>query len=308
MSESALRRVMAAVVVLGLVYLGVQLLGGGDEGGPLTDDPVTTRFLQPVRAEGVTAIRVRRPELSLDLSREDGGWAVNEYGADTTTVRHFLRALREAEVQELSSRNPRNHPAVGVAADSSWTLRVVTGTDTTPLLHVGREGPYERSLYVRVDGDDRVYLLQSRLRSLLGAELIQWREKRVTAVDTSRVAEIDVRRRDGSYRLRRSPDGWRVDGEPVSPSTVRGLLEELHGMDAYAFASDTSVMGEPTRSVDALDARGDTLGWIRAAPATSGEDWVVRSYRGDGAIYRVDRGRMDRLSPAEDSLLAPPGG
>lgn len=308
MSEAALRRVIAAVAVLGVLYLGIRWIGGDDGDGPPTDDPVTVRFLEVVRADSVTSFRIRRPELRLDVARGDGGWRVNRYGADTATVGHFLRSIREARVEELASRNPANHPALGVVGDSSWTVRVVTGRDSTPLVHVGQDGPYPGSAYVRIDGDDRVYLIRGGIRSALVGELIKWRAKQVAAVDTARVAEIRVQRSGESYRLRRSTDGWRMGGAPASRDAMARLLGELHDMEAYAFATDTGDMEAPTRRIQALDARGDTLAWIRAAPGSSGPDWLVRSSRGEGAVFRVDGARMERVSPPGDSLAAPAGG
>ncbi len=308
MSETALRRILAVVVVLGAVYLGIRWFGAGEEGGTPTDDPVTARVLEPARQGSVTAVRIRRPELDLDVARGSDGWRVNRYGADTVTVGHFLRSLRETEVRELVSRNPRNHPELGVASDSSWTLRVAMGTDTTPLLHVGREGPYDRSLFARIAGDDRVYLLHGGLRSALAGELIQWREKVVAAVDTSEAAGVDVRRPDGSYRLRRDGGTWTLDGAPASGPALEELLAGLHESRAYAFAGDTGAMGQPVRAVEVLDARGDTLAWVRAAPASTGSDWLARSSRGDGAVFRVAEEVMDRISPHPDSLRPDAGG
>lgn len=307
MSEAALRRVIAAVAVLGLLYLGIRWIGGDAESGPLTDDPVTTRFLEPVRAGDVRAFRIQRPELALDVGRRPDGWRVNQYGADTATVGYLLRSIREARVAELVSRNPENHPALGVARDSSWTVRIETSRDTTPLLHVGKSGPYPNSVYVRIDGDDRAYLLRGRLRSALAGEMIKWREKQVAAVDTSRVVEIHVRRSGERYRLRRGEDGWRLDGTAASRAVVERLLGELHDMEAYAFATDTGAMGEPTRWVEALDARGDTLAWIRATREGAVDNWLARSSRGEGAVYRVEADRMRRISPPRDSLAAAGG-
>lgn len=308
MSETALRRVLAVVVVLGTVYLGIRWFGSGEEGGTLTDDPVTARVLEPARQGSVTAVRIRRPELDLDVARGGDDWRVNRYGADTVTVRHFLRSLREAEVRELVSRNPRNHPGLGVASDSSWTLRIAIGPDTTPLLHVGREGPYDGSLFARLDGDDRVYLLHGELRSALAGELIQWREKVVVAVDTSEAAGVDVRRPEGAYRLRRDGGAWTLDGAPVPGPALEEVLAGLHETRAYAFAGDTGAMGEPVRTVEVLDARGDTLAWVRAAPASTGPDWLARSSRGDGAVFRVTDEVMERISPHPDSLRPDSGG
>ena len=138
--------------------------------------------------------------------------------------------------------------------------------------------------------------------------MVQWRDKTVAALDTARIRQVLVRRPEGLYRLLRDAGGWTVDSLPVDTAAVRRLLSGLRQMEGFAFASDTGAFTTPTREVVALAAPGDTLGWIRATPSDAGGSWLVRSHRSRGAVYRVDDGPVNRVSPPRDSLAPVSGG
>lgn len=306
MSERALRAVLGVVAALVVAYLAISWLGG-EEQQTAGDDPVSA-VLAGVGDSTVRAIRIRRPDLSVDLVRRAEGWRANEFEADTAAISHLLETVRGASVAEIVSRNPENHPSLGVTLDSAWRVRFVAESDSTPPLLVGGDGPYDPSAYVRLEGDDRVYVLRGSLRSVLGGEMVQWRDKTVAELDTARIRHVLVRRQEGLYRLRREGDGWTVDSLPADTAAVRHLLGGLRQMEGFAFASDTGAFTMPTREVVALAAPGDTLGWIRATPSKAGGSWLVRSHRGHGAVYRVGHGPVNRVSPPRDSLTPGSGG
>lgn len=306
MSERALKTVLGLVAALVVAYVAVSWMAGGEEGAA-GEDPVSL-VLAGVSDSTIRAIRIRRPDLHVELVRTAGGWRANEFEADTAAISHLLETLRGASVGELVSRNPENHPSLGITRDSAWSVRFVEASDSTPRLLVGEAGPYDPSAYVRLEGDDRVYVLRGGLRSVLGGEMVQWRDKTVAGLDTARVREVLVRRAEGPYRLRREAGGWTVDSLPADTAAVRRLLGGLHRMEGFAFASDTGAFTTPVREVVAVAAPGDTLGWIRASPSKAGGSWLVRSHRGRGAVYRVGDGPVNRVSPPRDSLVAGSGG
>lgn len=306
MRERTLWWLLGAVAVLGLLYLAVVWYGGETEtSGP---DPVSA-VLATVREGEVREVRIRKPDLSLNVVRHQGNWRVNGLDADTATVGHLFRTIRESRVAELVSNNAENHPALGVSADSALRVRFLVGDDTTPDLLVGNTGPYQPSAYVRVADVEQVYVLRGRLRAILAGAEVMWRDKTVAAVDTAAVTEVRVRRDEGSYTLRRGPDGWSLaSGGSAAPEAVGRLLGSLVDLDAYAFSSDSAAVEESVREVVVLDGAGDVLTWIRAVPSEAGGSWLARSARGGDVVYRVADDRLERVSPPRDSLTAPPGG
>lgn len=306
MRERTLWWLLGVVAVLGLLYLGVMWYGGEAEtSGP---DPVSA-VLATVREGEVREVRIRKPDLTLDVVRRQGSWRVNEFDADTATVAHLFRTIRESRVAELVSSNAENHPTLGVSVDSALRVRFLVDDDTTPELLVGNMGPYQPSAYVRVEDGERVYVLRGRLREVLAGAEVMWRDKTVAAVDTSAVAEVRVRRDEGGYTLRRGPDGWSLaSGGSAAPEAVGQLLGSLVDLDAFAFSSDSAAVEEPVREVVVLDGGGDVLTWIRAVPSEAGGSWLARSARGGDAVYRVAADRLERVSPPRDSLTAPSGG
>src|SRR5204862_5169840 len=110
-----------------------------------------------IRPDQTATFRIAGRMETLVLSRAGDGWTVNGYPADTAAVSHFWRVLSESRVAEVAASNPANHRRLGVAEDSTTTLELRRKDGGLTRLLLGKSGPVERSVYLRLPGDDRVY-------------------------------------------------------------------------------------------------------------------------------------------------------
>lgn len=307
MTETTLRRVLAAVAVLAVGYGAVVLIGGSDEGdGP--GGPVVEAMARAAGA--LDSVRIEGGGDTVALRRVDGGWRVDGHPADTARVGSLERALgAEASSVELASRNPENHAGMGV--DSASARRVVlspAGGEPVRLL-VGDEGPGGSGVYVRTPESASVYLVPGDLGRLARQDRQRWRDRTVTAVDTGRARTIRVRRGDTAYALRRGDGAWRLDGGPADSARVDRLLSDLAGLEADGFAPDTATVEPADRSVTVLGSgASDTL--TRVLMRRTGGDDRSRYHarvRGRPGVLELSAARADRLAPPRADL-APDGG
>lgn len=301
MSERTLKGILVALAALVLLYAAVQLAGrlggGGDsEGG------VLAAFLERARPEAVEEVVLVREADTLHLRREDGRWLVNGYEADTSQVRRFWQTLEEATPGDLVARNPANHERLGVTDEKALRLVLHRPGGEEDTLLVGEPGPGWTNAYVRLPGQDEVFLLRGDLRSHLTRGLTQWRNRLIVALDTTLVRRLTIHRDGKEYTLRRDTTGWRMGADSVTASRVRSLLGELAMLQATDFAPDTFVFPASERSLVARGESDDTLAALDFAKG-EGVDWWVR-LRGRETVYRLSSWRTDRLTPA-DTLLRP---
>lgn len=298
MSERALKGVLALVALVLLGYGAVTFVDRFAGGGP--EDPVS-RFLRGVRPESVRNLRIAAPAETLRFVRRSGGWEVNGYPADSSAVSRLLEMMETAEVDALVSRNPRNHPAMGVTADSARALTVEPTSGEGRLLYVGRRGPVSRSAFARVEGADEVYLLRGFRRDALTRDLDRWRDKTLVRVDSSEVGSVGFRRDERRYRLVRAEAGWEVDGAPADSGAVVSLLEALRETRGFAFAPDTVQVESPQRELVVRTRRGDTLVSLRLQQRREGGAYdVARS--GSEEVWKLGSTDADRLVPTWTSL------
>ena len=140
MSEKALKALVGTLTGLVLIWLLVTFLPQG-EGGAGSASPTLSSFFDGVTPEGVSGVLFQGPEdaARVELRRMEGRWMVNGFRADSGAVERFWEALQGATLGDLVASNPDNHPRMGVAADSAWTLEIEMGEETRALL-VGKGG------------------------------------------------------------------------------------------------------------------------------------------------------------------------
>lgn len=303
MKESGLKKLLGLLGALLLVYAVVALTDRGLEdeeghGGPVAE------ALAAVRVDSLRSVTLVHRADTLRLRRKGDDWRMDGHAADEGAVEFLQSAVSEATVAELASRNPANHPSLGVSPDSARTLVLEEAGGRTTTLLVGHRGPYSSTAYARAPGSDEIYLVEGDLRRAVARRPDQWRDKVVARVDTARVGRLVVEREDDGYTLERSDTGWRLDGSPAKGPEVRRLMGHLVDLEGVAVLADSGRLPRPRRRVVALTAGGDTLAEVRLEPL--GEE-PRSGYRVTGpalpGVYELESYVADQLAPERESVL-----
>jgi hypothetical protein len=215
----------------------------------------------------------------------------------------LLDALSEAEMGDLVASNPQNHGRMGVSSDSAATVTLRVGGSTRSIL-VGRSGPRYGTAYARLPDEDPVYLLDGDLRTHVVRSLDEWRNRTMVAIDTARVARVEVERDSGSYVFVRTDSSWTLaDGSAAARTAVDGVLSELARLVASGFvAGGDSIAGlEPASTTRAYSEAGEVLAEITIGSGT-GDRWARTST--DDYLYRVSSFRAGRVAPSEETARA----
>jgi hypothetical protein len=300
MSERALKALFGTVVGLCLLWLVISFLPGGNR-GPGGPSGALAEFFDGISPENVSAIRFLDPGNGgqVELSREGGQWYVNGFRTDSANLARFWEAMDGAKVGDLVASNPENHSRMGVAADSALTLEVETPVGFRSLL-VGNPGARYGTAFIRLPSENDVHLLEGNVRPQVTRSLDDWRNKRVSTVDTAGVSRIEVERKEGGFILERSDSLWILeDGTQATAATVRGILGEMARLDASGFYEPDDSLTTTGGSVRALDEEGN-LRLILEMGSGEGDRWV--RVAGDSITYRVASWRAGRLLPGLDQV------
>jgi len=277
--------------------------GGAGNGAAGSGVQALLASIDTGRAERILLTGAEEP---VELARQGGRWTVGGHDADSTLVGRFLRALASASVDGLAATNPANHARMGLAPEEADTLRVVTTDGEERTLLVGHAGPRTGTVFVRLPGEDEVWVVEGDLRAHVGREADGWRDRHMLAVDTGTVRALEIVHEGDRIRVEREDSTWTfAGGEAVAPTVVRDVLSELSDLVASGFlAEGDSLAAEPELgSVTALGVGGEMLARVRVG---SGESARWARVEGDPALYRVTRFRAERLVPSRERLR-PPG-
>ena len=299
MSEQALKRLVGVLVVVTGLWVVAELVSNGS--GSIAASGEMARFFEEVEASGLEAVEIVSQGDTIALWRAESGWAVNGFPADSAVVERFLAEIAEAEVGDLAATNPANHARMGVSADNAAEVRFVAEEDDRTLL-VGDAGRRFGTVYARLPGEDRVYLVEADLRTHVRRALDPWRDRVMVSVDSAAVARIEVERDGGAYALVRGDSLWTVEGDgEASQTAVRGILSELSRMVASGFVAEGDSIGAlpPASTTRAFTADGELLAEVTVGEG-SGDRWA-RSTRTD-YVYRVSAFRAGRVAPSPEDV------
>jgi len=303
MKERTLKQLVGALAVVAALWAVFTLLSGrGDGGGAIAATGRIAAVFDGVDAGSVGAVRLTRPEGDLEIVSIGGGWTVNGFAADSGAIARFLEVVGEARIGDLVASNPGNHARMGVSADSARALEMDVAGGTRTLL-VGKEGPRAGTSYARLPDEDEVYLLEASLQSYLGRALDNWRNRRMVAIDTSRVTRIAVRRDGATAELARGEGGWSfADGSEAVADQVQEILGQLGGglvASRFVYDDDPIAEVEAGGGTVAYSVSGEVLAEVTIGGG-SGDRWATAA--GDSVRYRLPSFRVDMITPEPESL------
>lgn len=263
MSERALRMVVIVVAGLVLVYAASAMFARSSSTGDGSMEGALADALAGVRDAELVAVRVHRPDgEQLELNRAASGWTVGGYAADSAAMDRFETALAEASIVQLAAVNPVNHERLGVDS-TAFTLELEDAGGAVITLLVGETGSTAGTVYVRLPEQDETFAVSADLRTPVARSAYDWRDRTIVHVDTAAVARIAITRAGATYALERADSSWQLDGDAAADAAVNGILAELADLQAQGFAPEGTELGEPERTLTALDTQGTTLAEIR---------------------------------------------
>jgi hypothetical protein len=299
MSAAVLRRIaLTLLIALGL-WGALALLQRGRR-----DDPGRL-VMSPLNLPTVERVVLARPNDTITLARDSGGWTANGFRADTMLVHEFLAALGDSSSRsELVAQSAASHARLGV--DSAVGRHLVISAADQPVvdLWLGSRGPDFEGFYTRRAGQEAVYLLRGRFMEQTAKSVSDWRDKRVATVLPEQVARVEVTRGKTHWRLSRNGRVWQLDRTPADSTKVRRYLGHFEDLRALGFPQgaegDSARFDPPDRTVTLFDSAGTRLLALAFDSTVSGFFWARA---GAGApIVRFDVRTVDATTPDAGAL------
>jgi len=204
------------LVIVLLILIGILLIVANPFKGP-TRSSAEGGYLFPGLHTGEPAVITVDGSNDLSLWIKDGEWLVRgageplEYPADTAGVNRALRVALAARDREKISTNPAKRSIFEV--DSTGTFVRILDPDSTELaaFYIGKAGADYAMNYVRLDGEDAVYMVGERIKSQFDRPWNGLRKMTVLKVDKDEIARIDiVRESDTVTYQRQDDDSWAI--------------------------------------------------------------------------------------------------
>jgi hypothetical protein len=297
-----LKRLLGALGAVAAIWLVVFFVSNreGGEAEEITG-PIAT-FFEGADSVSLSTVRFSmRPQDSVVLRNVGGVWEVSGFRSDSGAVSRFFQTLGSSQVVSIAATNPENHGRMGVYPDTAAYMELEQGGSTRRIF-IGVEGPRPGTVYARLPDEDAVYLLDSGIRSYVFRHLDDWRNRRMLALDTTRIDRIIVQRDGESATLVRDSVWMLADGGAANARTVENMMRELSGgLVASRFVAPTDSIGMlPVGGTTTVyDESGAQLARVTVGSGT-GDRWATAE--GDSVRYRIPPFRVDAIVPRVATL------
>jgi hypothetical protein len=217
------------------------------DAGPAADVVFTQLTVQ---AKGATAT----------LELQEDTWRLTSpvmAAADPWAVEGIISQLQAAKFKATAAEAPTDadlekyglkSPVFTVSArayvpDASGGGKDDPARQQTVTLYGGIENPFDGSVYVRREGDPRVYSADGSVRYSLEKDLYALRDKELFGLDEALLKTVEVTAKAGAYTLERDTDkSWRLTkptAQRADVDRVKKLLQALRGQRALSFPTDS---------------------------------------------------------------------
>jgi hypothetical protein len=242
-----------------------------------------SRAIFKLKAPDANKIEIVRGNETLELERIGGNWKFTkprDYPADTDAVTAMLNTLDTARVVDFVSDAHPDLTKYGLAHPSLTITLYAPDNVPAETLRFGFKQPEASSnATYALSGDPKsnpAYTLTNDVFAAINKSFDDLRDKTVMHFDPAKVASVTFVGGPVNETLqRRGADKWTVTAVGKTAAAelpvVQSLLDQLHNLKATRIVEDP--MGDPshygmvspTVTITALDAKGQTLGQLRAS-------------------------------------------
>ena len=202
------------------------------------------------------------------LVKEGGVWVVQlrdnrKAKVDNTQVSQIFDALTDMKATMLASRTPDKWAEYEV--DTTGTRVVITEGNEDKEIIIGKmnfkQGTRSMETYVRVKGEDDVYLVPGFLDPMFNKGTEDWRNKKIVSGNKDEWTQLSFSLPESNYELVQQDSVWMIDGQQVDLASVDSYLSELSRTTGTAFADDVdaATLGTPQYNLVITDKAGDKI-------------------------------------------------
>jgi hypothetical protein len=273
----------------------------------------TTTKILSIPADGVQEVRLKNPQQTIDIKRENGKWTMTQpqpLPADNDTTTTLVSALSSLNADTVVEAKAADLAPYGLKAPTVDVKVTEKGGKTDDLL-IGDETLKGDASYAKLANDPRVFTIASYVKNNIDKSPNDLRDKRLMTFDSDKLTRVDLepagkpevefgKNSDGWQILKPRPlraDGGTVDSLVSNLKDVRMDLSEEPDKAEKAFAASTKVASatitDPSGN-QTIEVRKDKDNYYAKSSAVAGIYKVSADF-GKGLDKNLDDFRNKKL-------------
>ncbi len=207
-----------------------------------------------LKSEDVEKISLKKDNETLNFTKDDKGeWMISqplEAKADNFEVNQLAENFSDLRIERVVEKENADLKKYEIP-QKEVTLWLKGSAQPIKVL-IGMENPLDNTYFAQKEGDPRVVLLSSTLKSTFDKKLLDFRQKDIFKFETADVKNIKLQAKDTNWEAQKKDDEWFFD-KPLralaKENKITNLLDTLSNMKAKEFISED-------KQLDALKKAG----------------------------------------------------
>jgi Domain of unknown function (DUF4340) len=236
-----------------------------------------------LKQEDISKIEIKKKGgEELDLAKGDGGkWQITApqpLGADQEAVGSLLSTVSSLNSDRLVDDKAADLSQYGLAAPS---LEIdVTAKDAKPQkLFLGDSTPAGNAVFVKLEGDPRVFTIASYNKSSIDKTANDLRDKRLLTLDFDKLSQVDLITKKQDITFGRNKQEWQI----IKPKPLRAdnfQVEEIVRKLREA-KMDTSTADADAKKAAAAFASGTQVATAKLTDSAATQELQIRKSKDD---------------------------
>ena len=197
----------------------------------------------------VEKISLKKEDETISFRRDEkGDWLITEpleAKGDSNEVNRLAEDFSSLTFERLVEAEGAD-PAKYEIPKKELSLWYKNRPEPVKLLF-GMENPIDSTIFSKKEGDPRIVLLASHLKTQIDKKLFDFRQKDIFKFEPEDVAGLKLKAKDISWEVRKKDDGWFFQAPPAAlakKSRIEDILRALSGLRAKEFVAESKTAEE----------------------------------------------------------------
>jgi len=207
-----------------------------------TEETQISAKVLKLERDKISSISIRNAGTQLELRKKDGVWSLEqpvEDRGDSAAIEQLLGLLdglrHDSKILLTPDKQSEQLKEFGVSeSELSLKLKADSGKETELL--VGKDSAVEGKIYVRLQGQNTVYVVRNDLRTFLTKKTDDFRDHRLSSTPAQAVQSLTVKTPEGEIQLERKNQHWNI----LRPLRARAADSKINDLLAALLTANIS--------------------------------------------------------------------
>jgi hypothetical protein len=271
----------------------------------------------------ITSISIASPgdKENVDLKKTEQGWKVSIadkwYNANTSQIESLIDQYINLRATRVAAKDKGRWTEFHVNDSLGTRVRVFEGDKITSDIYLGKfsfrqmpnASPYMRQqpqmfTFVRLADEKEVYSTEGMLGMSFNRPASDFRDKKIVAVDKSKVNNITVNTPQGNFTITQENGSWLLDGLVPDSLSITKYISGLSHLNGANFVDASTLNTSNAAYSLTIQGNGMSPVEVNAFVADSTNGYAIESSLNKGSFFSGNKADVfEKLFPEKEKLF-----